>query len=238
MAGDSSSGPLASSPRAPTRPRRIRRRIGLVLLGLCFAVPGWFIVSGPRVWNLRLEPWLSWTWELPGPLLYVVILLYPAAVLVFLPEIFDALRRGRALPVLMGLGVGGLLCLAGMMSAAVIIRYSSKGLRIVQLEDPGVYERAVIQASGCKESLYVFLWLVPGGGDEFELIASGCWCDWPFEVRQSPHGPRYLIVDAGLRAGTLVDLSTETPIVREKPDIEELRSEFGEDITAIATRDG
>jgi hypothetical protein len=238
MAGASSSGPLASGSVAPARSRLIRRRIGIVLLGLCFAIPGWFIVSGPRVWNLRLEPGLSWTWELPGSHPYIVLLLYPGAVLAFLPEVLDPFRRNRAFRALLVMVGGALLCLAGMMSAGVVIRFASKGLQIVQLEDPGVYERAVIQASGHHEGLYVSLWLVPGGSDEFELIDAGCWGDWPFEVRQSPHGPRYLIVDAHLRAGTFMDLSTDPPIVRDKPDIEELRSEFGEDITAIATRDG
>jgi hypothetical protein len=123
-----------------------------------------------------------------------------------------------------------------MMSAAVINRALPTGYRFVQLVDPGVYERAVIEARGQGE-LYVDLWVVRPGSDEFELIMRGCPCDWPFEVRQSPRGPRYLIVDARLRAGSLLDLSTDTPSVRENPSIEELRSEFGEDITAIATWD-
>jgi hypothetical protein len=228
----------SSEQRASSRPGRIRRRIGLVLLGLSYLVPVWFVLSGPAVWNLRLEPWLSWTWELPGPLAYLVIALYPATVLVFLPEILDTLRRGRLIPVLVGLTAGGLLCLAGLLSAMVLERTLGRDVRFVQLEEPGVFERAVLHAESMgRDRLYVNLWVVRRGGDEFEVIMAGCRCERPFEVRTSPRGPRYLVVDARLRAGTLLDLSMDPSVVREKPSLEELRREFGEDITAIARWD-
>ena len=208
-----------------------RRRPGIALLGLCLILPAFYLASGRHGWNLRLEPWLSWTWELPGPLPYLVALLYPAAVLLLLPEI-RAAWRGRG-AILVGAGLG-LLVVTGLLTGTHVAYGVFLECRIVHLPDPGVFDRAVVEARGARD-LGADLWVVRHGGGRFEQVSEADYppCDWPFTVRKSPDGARYLFVDARLRASALLDLTRDPPSFREHPSLAELRSEFGEDIQAV-----
>ena len=234
--------PDGATPRGAP-PRRLGLWTGLFLLALCLVVPVYLYAAGPVGWNLRFVRGLSWTWELPGPLPYVVILLYPSAALLLLPDLSALGRRHKLLVgalVLTGVPVLGFAGLIGGGFVAVRLQ-SNLDYRIVHLEDPGFYERAVIEASG-RTQLSAGLWAVRPKGDGFEFVSEPYDyppCDWPFEVRKSPHGPRYLIVDSGLRACAVLDLTEECrhfmdywQVLHWLPPFEELRREFGEDISA------
>jgi hypothetical protein len=117
--------------------------------------------------------------------------------------------------------------------AAWLIYLRGHGYRLIELEDPGPFERAVLQATGCEE-LNDTLWAREPGARRMEPLPGPreyALCRWPIEVRRSPGRARYLVVDSERRAVRLVDLDAGgyVPLA----GVEELRAEFGSDLTSV-----
>lgn len=223
--------------------RHGRRWVGLALFALCLVPPAALLVFGPGLESLRLERGWAWAWELPGPLPWFLLGLYPLSGLLVMADLPALWRWRRAACVAIALGAVlllgfGLLC-AGIHAKPRI----SWQRRIAHLEDPGVFEKAAIVAHGRLE-LAAWLWAVPHGGGSWKRVSEP-WgyppCTWPLEVRKADGAPRYLLVDSEGRASALLDLS-RTPtwsdpgwrVDRQLPRIEDLRREFGGDLSAVA----
>ena len=237
-------GPDDAPPRSPP-PRRFRRRSGLALLALCLAFPVYYLLALQMKWFLVRG--LAWSWELPSPLPWVLFLVYPVAVFLLLPDYAALRKRSKALARVVLVVAGPVLVIGGLLSGVIAVgSLLTGGGRIIHLEDPGVYVRAVIWAMG-NTDLDADLWVVrreEGWFERWSEVGYDAYCDWPFEVRKSPGRPRYLVVDSRLRVTALLDLT----VVDTGPEahwrsrwsfqpLEELRREFGEDLSELAKRD-
>jgi hypothetical protein len=206
-------------------------------------LPPAVLLFDPGFESLRLARGWAWVWEMPGPLPWCFLGFYPVAAALVLPDLPALWRWRQAACITIAAGAlllwGFGLLLAG--ASVYASRYEQR--RIVHLEDPGVYERAAIVAHG-HSSLHAWLWAKPRGGGSWQRVSEPLDyppCTWPLEVRKAEGKSRYLLVDSEGRASALLDLS-RTPfrpyddwqVDGQLPPIEDLRREFGEDLTALA----
>jgi len=194
---------------------------------------------GVHVDSLRFRPGWAWTWELPGIMPWLPFVLYPlAAILVlmwFSRNVWPRSRLGCAF-----FGVAGLLLLTVgfLISAAYAYERLRLERRIVHLEEPGVYEAAAVVAYGRWE-LAAELWARKPHVMNWERISESHYppCIWPFELRQARQAARYLVVDSEVRASALFDFTDTPPHWRNLPSLQDLRTEFGQDLTEVAGRE-